>query len=450
MATINQSFNIIITQTNKKIRTMKRILFPAILFFSLGFISACGGKSSTNEEPQAKEEKHEDENNEPGTTSLTQAQMKAIGVELGVIEDKELTSSLKATGVLQVPNQNKASINSIYSGVVKSLLVQPGSKVSKGQTIATIGNPDFIQAQSEYLNVNTKITLAELEVKRQRELNAGNAGALKNLQAAETELRTLRNLKSTLAQQIQLMGINPARLSSGKLISVLAVTSPISGVVSDVKVKMGNYVDVTTPVAEVVDNSQLHLDLSVYEKDLPVLKNNQLIHFTLTNNPGKEYDAQIFSLGSSFEGESKAVSVHAKVMGDKTGLIDGMNVTAIISLEKATVPAVPTEAIVTIQGQDYIFIVSDKEAEAHDYKEGKDSVLHDDKENHDQKEASTTHDEDKRITFKMIPVAKGTTEVGYSQITLLKEISKDARVVVKGAFFVMAKLTNAGEGEHAH
>jgi len=444
-----QSFNIIITQTNKN-RTMKRILIPAILFFSLGFISACGGKNSSKEEPQANEEKHEDENSEPGTTSLTQEQMKAIGVELGVIEDKELTSSLKATGVLRVPNQNKASINSIYSGVVKSLLVQPGSKVYKGQTIATIGNPDFIQAQSEYLNVNTKITLAELEVKRQKELNAGNAGALKNLQAAETELRTLRNLKSTLAQQIQLMGINPARLSSGKLISVLAVISPINGVVSDVKVKMGSYVDVTTPVAEVVDNSQLHLDLSVYEKDLPVLKNNQLIHFTLTNNPGKEYDAQIFSLGSSFEGESKAVSVHAKVMGDKTGLIDGMNVTAIISLEKANVPAIPTDAIVTIQGQDYIFIVTDKKEEAHNNEDGKDSVKQNENADHDHNEKSAPHDKKKSITFKMIPVAKGTTEVGYTQITLLKEIPMDARVVVKGAFFVMAKLTNAGEGEHAH
>ena len=429
---------------------MKRILIPAILFFSLGFISACGGKNSSKEEPQANEEKHEDENSEPGTTSLTQEQMKAIGVELGVIEDKELTSSLKATGVLRVPNQNKASINSIYSGVVKSLLVQPGSKVYKGQTIATIGNPDFIQAQSEYLNVNTKITLAELEVKRQKELNAGNAGALKNLQAAETELRTLRNLKSTLAQQIQLMGINPARLSSGKLISVLAVISPINGVVSDVKVKMGSYVDVTTPVAEVVDNSQLHLDLSVYEKDLPVLKNNQLIHFTLTNNPGKEYDAQIFSLGSSFEGESKAVSVHAKVMGDKTGLIDGMNVTAIISLEKANVPAIPTDAIVTIQGQDYIFIVTDKKEEAHNNEDGKDSVKQNENADHDHNEKSAPHDKKKSITFKMIPVAKGTTEVGYTQITLLKEIPMDARIVVKGAFFVMAQLTNAGEGEHAH
>ena len=298
--------------------------------------------------------------------------------------------------------------------------------------------------------MNAKITFAELEVKRQKELNEGNAGALKNLQSAETELRSLRTLKSTLAQQIQLMGINPARLANGKLISVLAVTSPISGVVSDVKVQMGSYVDVTTPVAEIVDNSQLHLDLSVYEKDLPNLKNNQLIHFTLTNNPGKEYDAQIFSLGSSFEGESKAVSVHAKVMGDKTGLIDGMNVTAIISLQKATVPAVPTDAIVNIAGQDYIFMVTDKHAENEHHEAGKDTVKHDAKEAHDHKETKAGSEEEKGTTFEKIPVAKGTTEVGYTQITLLKEIPKDAKIVVKGAFFVLAKMTNSGEGEHGH
>ena len=429
---------------------MKKFFISAMLFFCFAAITACGGKGSSTTETAATEEKHEDEHENTSTATLTEEQMKTIGVELGVIEEKELTSSLKANGILRVPNQNKASVNSIYSGVIKTLLVQPGSKVGKGQTIATISNPDFIQAQSQYLGVNAKITFAELEVKRQKELNEGNAGALKNLQSAETELRSLRTLKSTLAQQIQLMGINPARLANGKLISVLAVTSPISGVVSDVKVQMGSYVDVTTPVAEIVDNSQLHLDLSVYEKDLPNLKNNQLIHFTLTNNPGKEYDAQIFSLGSSFEGESKAVSVHAKVMGDKTGLIDGMNVTAIISLQKATVPAVPTDAIVNIAGQDYIFMVTDKHAENEHHEAGKDTVKHDAKEAHDHKETKAGSEEEKGTTFEKIPVAKGTTEVGYTQITLLKEIPKDAKIVVKGAFFVLAKMTNSGEGEHGH
>lgn len=435
---------------------MKKLLIILTISTATLLFVSCGATSEESAAaPKTEEGEHEDEHANPNTATLTEEQMKSIGVELGVVEEKSLTSSLKANGVLRVPNQNKASVNSIYSGVIKSLLIQPGSRVSRGQTIATIANPEFIQAQSEYIGVNGKIALAELEVKRQKDLNAGNAGALKNLQAAETELRTLRNIKSTLAQQIQLMGINPSNLSNGKLISVLAVTSPISGVVSNVMLKMGSYVDVSTPIAEIVDNSQLHLDISVYEKDLPKLKNNQIIHFTLTNNPGKEYDAQIFSLGSSFEGESKAVSVHAKVQGEKTGLIDGMNVTAIISLDKTTVPAVPTDAIVNVGGQDFIFIVTDEHAEEEHHEEGKDTVKHDAKEAHDHKEdggkkAEGDHAAGKGTTFEKIPVVKGTTEVGYTQITLLKEIPKDAKIVVKGAFFVLAKMTNSGEGEHGH
>lgn len=423
------------------------VIILAVFAIAITFVS-CESKGDV-EPTKTGETGHEDEHENSNTATLTDEQMKSIGIELGSIEEKQLTASLKTNGVLKVPNQNKASVNSVYSGVIKSLLVQPGNTVRKGQVIATVANPEFVRVQSDYLNVTAKIGLAELEVKRQQELNAGNAGALKNLQAAETELRILRTAKSTHEQQIRLMGINPANLSNGKLISMLSITSPISGVVSDVKVEIGSYIDVSTAVAEIVDNSQLHLDLFVYEKDLPKLKNNQLIHFTLTNNPGKEYDAQIYSLGSSFEGESKAVTVHAKVQGNKTGLIDGMNIIAAISLEKTTGPAVPTDAIVTIAGQDYIFMVTDEHAEEEHNDEGKDSVKHDAKEPHDHKEEGS-HKKEKGLTFEKIPVARGTTDVGYTEITLLKEMPKDAKIVVKGAFFVLAKMTNTGEGEHAH
>lgn len=395
---------------------MKKFLIILIIFTGIIFFVSCTSKDdkeTTKTEEATKEEEHEN----PDEVTLTTEQIKTIGIELGSIEQKQLTASLKTNGVLKVPNQNKASINSVYSGVIKSLLVQPGNNVAKGQIIATIANPEFIQVQSEYLGINSKIVLAEQEYNRQKELNAGNAGALKNLQSAESNLKALHTLKSSLEQQIQLMGISPSSLSNGKLVSVLSVRSPISGVVSNVMVKMGSYVDVTTVVAEIVDNSQLHLDLFVYEKDLPKLKNNQTIHFTVTNNPGKEYDAQIFSLGSSFENESKAISVHAMVKGDKTGLIDGMNITANISLEKATLPAISSEAIVSYQGQDYIFIVDSVDAKN-----------------------NTTF-------FKRVPVVKGTSDVGYSEITLLKEVPADAKVVVKGAFFLLAKQTNIGEEE---
>lgn len=394
---------------------MKKIsAYVIAAVISIGLFS-CGNDPKPEEKEEAKHEEHTE-----GTAALTDAQMKSIGVEIGNIEQKQLTASLKANGVLRVPNQNKAQINSVYPGVIKTLLVQPGNAVTKGQVIATVANPQFITTQEEYLSLTPKITLAQQEVTRQQELIQGNAGALKNLQAAESNLRTMQTRKVSLEEQLRLMGISPATLSTGRLISVIAVRSPINGVVSSVTVKIGSYVDTNTPILDLVDNSQLHLDLFVYEKDLSKLKENQTIHFTLTNNPGKEYDAQIYSLGSSFEDESKAVSVHALVKGDKQGLIDGMNITALISLENITAPAVPTDAIVTMQGQDFIFAVSEKAAHTGE------------------------------TAFEKVPVAKGTTDVGYTQVTLLKNIPPATKIVTKGAFFVQAKLVNTGEGEHEH
>jgi RND family efflux transporter MFP subunit len=411
---------------------MKKPLIITSLLVSLFLLASCKGEKGAEQKEESKTEQaagegeHETHEN-PETVSLTAGQIKSIGVEMGLIEEKELTAALKANGTLKVPNQNRATVNTLYGGVIQTLRIQPGDNVRKGQVIATLANPDFMRLQEEYVAVNDRIELAGLEYNRQKELSAGNAGALKNFQSATTELKTLQTRRNTLTQQIRLMGIEPSQLSSGKLVSILSVKSPISGVVSSVAAQIGSYVDLTSPIAEIVDNSQLHLDLFVYEKDLPKIRNNQIIHFTLTNAPGKEYDARIFSLGSSFEGESKAVSVHAKVMGNKTGLIDGMNITAAVSLEKARVPAVPTDAVVNYQGQDYIFIVADPHG-------------------HSNVQAGV---DEPGITFEKVPVAKGTTDVGYTEITLLKPIPKNAKVVVKGAFFVLAKMTNSGGG-HEH
>jgi RND family efflux transporter MFP subunit len=412
---------------------MRKNSIIVVSFFLIISLLACGGEKTPGKEPPAAEE-HE-EHRDLNTTNLTAEQVRTIGIEFGAIEQKQLTASLKTNGVLRVPNQNKASVNSVYSGVIKSLLVQPGNFVKKGEVIATIANPEFIRVQSDYLNVEAKIHLAELEVKRQSELNAGNAGALKNLQAAETELRTLQTARASYEQQIRLMGVDPSRLTNNKLVSVLSITSPIAGVVSDVKVQMGSFVDVSTAIADIVDNSQLHLDLFVYEKDLPRIQNNQLIHFTLTNSPGKEYDAQIYSLGASFEDESKAVTIHARVLGDKAGLIDGMNITAVISLEKATVAAVPTSAIVSYQGRDYIFFLKEET-------DGTNDVHGTGKQAHVTDTVASAE-----LVFERVPVARGTTDVGYTEITVLNEIPKDAKIVVQGAFFVMAKMTNTGEHE---
>ena len=391
--------------------------------------------AETPKEHIAGEADHED----AGTSTIatiTTEQMKTVGITLGNFENKNLTAVIKANGALRVPNNNKANATSLYGGVIKTLRVQMGDHVSKGQVIATIENPQFIQLQEEYLTIGSRITLAEQEMQRQKELNEGNAGALKNLQNASSELNALRTRKASLYRQIQLMGINPSGVNASNLRASLAVTSPVSGTVSAEFAKIGSYVDVSSPVVEIVNNSLLHLDLQVFEKDLPYIKIGQAVNFTLTNNPTNTYTAKVFNIGSSFENESKTVAVHCTVTGNKTGLIDGMNITGMISIDNVTAATVPNEAIVEADGKNYIFIQAGKDFEKrneHEHKAG---------ENHTIKEEKNT------ISFEKIEIAKGVSELGYTAVTPVKNIPAGAKLVTRGAFFINAKLSNAGDHEH--
>lgn len=392
------------------------------------FLTSCG-KSEKAEEPKEKTEEHS-EHESSEFAELTQEQMNAVGISLGQIEMKELTSVVKANGGLSVPNNNKASATSLYGGVIKTLNVQVGDFVKKGQVIATIANPEFIQLQEDYLTTGSRITFAEQEYRRQRELFDNDAGAKKNLQNADAELKTLRTKRASLQRQIQMMGISPRNVSNQNLRSGLAVTAPISGTISNILLQIGSYINVSSPVAEIVDNSSLHLDLQVFEKDLPSIKVGQKIHFTLTNNPVEEYDAEVYSIGTAFENQSKTIPIHCKVKGNKNGLIDGMNATAVISLDNKLMSAVPNTAITSADGKDYIFLVNDKKAE--DHKDEKSQEKHN----------------EKTVNFERIEVVKGTSEMGYTAITPVKSIPEGTKIATKGAFFINAKLTNSGEHEH--
>lgn len=392
------------------------------------FLTSCG-KSEKAEEPKEKTEEHS-EHESSEFAELTQEQMNAVGISLGQIEMKELTSVVKANGGLSVPNNNKASATSLYGGVIKTLNVQVGDFVRKGQVIATIANPEFIQLQEDYLTTGSRITFAEQEYRRQRELFDNDAGAKKNLQNADSELKTLRTKRASLQRQIQMMGISPGNVSNQNLRTGLAVTAPISGTISNILLQIGSYINVSSPVAEIVDNSSLHLDLQVFEKDLPSIKVGQKIHFTLTNNPVEEYDAEVYSIGTAFENQSKTIPIHCKVKGNKNGLIDGMNATAVISLDNKLMSAVPNTAITSADGKDYIFLVSDKKTE--DHKDEKSQEKHN----------------KKTVNFERIEVVKGTSEMGYTAITPVKSIPEGTKIATKGAFFINAKLTNSGEHEH--
>ncbi|MGO1243272.1 MAG: efflux RND transporter periplasmic adaptor subunit [Sphingobacterium sp.] len=410
-----------------------------VLFYSLVLSIAISLWACTSNQKEEQAHSHDThaghssgEKGAANTVLLTAAQVKNVGIELGTIEQKELSTPLKANGFLIVPNNNKATATTLFGGTIKTLNAQIGDYVKKGQIIAKISNPQFLVLQEEYISVNSRIEFAELELKRQTELYEGNVGAKKNLQSAQTDWSTLSTRKASLAQQIQMMGIQPSTLSNTNLQTSISIKSPINGTVSNVFAKIGSYVGVSSPIIELVENSALHLDLHVFEKDLQLIKVGQKIDFIVTNSPNKSYTAEVYKIGSSFDSDSKTIAVHSNVIGDKTGLIDGMNITGTVNISGELSPAVPSDAIVHADGKYYIFLLKEESAAAQNHQGGANEHKHQD-----------------GVPFERVEVAIGTTLLGYTAIAPVEGIKEGSQIVVSGAFFVNAKLSNTGQG-HSH
>ncbi|MCY1538388.1 hypothetical protein D9M68_739250 [compost metagenome] len=126
-----------------------------------------------------------------------------------------------------------------------------------------------------------------------------------------------------------------------------------------------------------------------------------------------------------------------------------MNITGMVSINNMLTSAVPAEAIVEADGKYYIFIRTAKEAEVHDDH----GHAHDEGEKehgHKDETAAAVHAESKGggMNFEKIEVLKGTTDMGYTAITPVRELPAGTEVVVKGAFFINAAMSNTGGHEH--
>ena len=404
------------TNMKSRIRLLQSLftLITLFAFFSCGN-SDPANKAQHDDEPQPKNNK---------VVRITQKQFKAINIQLGRIEQKNLTDVLKVTGFLKVPPQNKANITSISGGTVQSILVREGDYVNKGQMLATLIDPALVRMQEEFLDAQSKIAFAEAEYQRQKELTQKNVSAQKTFQQVQSDYLSLKAKLSSLSQQLILLGIESNAITPDHIETVISIKSPISGNISHINVNIGSNLSPADELMDVVDNSQLHVDLFVFEQDFSKIREGQSVDVMLTNLPGKQYTAKIFAVGSAFEGESKSIPVHAAITGDKTGLIEGMNVVANVNIEDKTTSAILSTAVVSSGGADYVFIRNN----------GHESIA---------------HLTDEELSFRQIPVKKGVTNDTYSEITPLEEIPEDAEVVTNGAFYLLSILTNEGE-EHEH
>jgi len=404
-----------------------KLLTHALTISVLLAIGACS-QNAPNEQEHTEEEGHAE------ALELSESQMHAVGITLGKIESKNLKSVVKANGQLDVPPQNKAEVHPLIGGVVRKIFVLEGSYVRKGQTLVMLENPDYVQIQQDYLASKSALVFATREYERQKELMAAKAGTGKVFEQAEANYTAEQSRFRTLTRQLGQMGISVNALNKGAVITQIAVTAPINGVVGHIPVTTGSFAETTQVLMNITDNSKIHCDLLVYEKDLFKVKTGQQVDFILTNQNNQQITGKIYGVNKNFEADTKAVIAHALIDNrSNKDLIPGMYVSASINVGNHTTRAVPLDAVVSAQGKSYIFMVDDTpEKEGHHQEE--------------EAENGQSKEPEKHYRFKQMEVATGVSDLGYIEITPLTELAQDVVIVTKGAFYVQSK--GAGGSEH--
>ncbi|MBL0315712.1 MAG: efflux RND transporter periplasmic adaptor subunit [Flavobacteriales bacterium] len=425
---------------------MKFVLISTIIAITL---ASCGGSA----DPHAGHD-HGGGGPEGSSVVLSPKQMSSLGLTLDSLHQRSIADAIRLTGFISVPPQNRADIASPAEGIVQNILVSEGEAVSKGQSLATISNPSFIQLQQDYLESRTQLSFSEMEYKRQQELNSGNVNSKKTLQEAEANYKTLLVRSNAHAKQLELLGINATSLSSENLTSSIVVKSPVSGTVSHISITLGTNVQFATTLMSVVDNSAAKLEILVFEKDISLIHSGQAVSFTLANTPDKIYAGQVSNIGSSFENETKAVKARAEITGGRSGLIDGMNANVILSGDGQLVDCVKDAAIVNYQGVDVIFVYSDAMQHdllhsGHEHEAHSDEHAAEGEHAHEEEAHEDAEPEAGSIAFLKIAVKRGASAGGFTEIIPLQALPEDARIVVNGAFYVLAAITNQGEA-HSH
>lgn len=375
---------------------MKHVLY--ILFLSI-ILSACGSKKQ--EEPATP--KPEVAN----LVTLTAAQLASSKIETGKVEEKSISAIIKVNGKIDVPPQNMISVSMPLGGFLRSTKLLPGMHISKGEVIGVMEDQQYVQLQQDYLTTKSKLAYLEAEFLRQKELNQSKATSDKIFQQTQMDYQTQKINLGALAEKLKLIHINPQQVSENNISRSVNIYSPITGFVSSVKVNTGKYVNPADILFELVNPDDIHLNLQIFERDLPKLAIGQKLLAYTNNNPGKKYPCEISIISHDLSPERTA-DVHCHFENYDKNLFPGTYMNAEIKLKSQQSPALPEEAIVAYEGVNYVFIQKAPDQ------------------------------------FLMTAIETGTKENGF--IEIMNSSSFDGKTIVtKGAYTLLMALKNKPE-----
>lgn len=257
-------------------------------------------------------------------------------VVLSDVEQKAFTHEIRVQG--NVETDEDITLSAEMGGLITSISVKEGQKVSKGQVIAQV---DASVLSSNVSEIQTQLEYAEYMLKKQEELQKRGVGSEFDLETAKNQVNSLKASMRSLNTQ------------RGKAV----IRAPFSGVVDQVFARNGQMAGPSSPIVRLVNNAKIDIVSSISEKHFSSVKVGTPIRVSFPNYIDTSIILNITNVGNYIEPTNRTFRIMATVPNNSMFLPNMLAEVSITDMNVADGTVIPSKSILKDQdNKDFVFM----------------------------------------------------------------------------------------------
>ncbi|HUF04381.1 MAG TPA: efflux RND transporter periplasmic adaptor subunit [Aridibacter sp.] len=300
---------------------------------------------------------------------LAMAESKYLAMKAELVEAERRYKRALSLSAISEESRNELDSTTAALRAAEALLAEKRSNFERSQKLVKIGSISrkaFENATTEFETAKAKLAEAENRFERARRLLEVNPARNNELDRTLTNLRTMQADVAAQREQLLVLGLPKRTLdalnSSSQVSSLLPVTAPISGTLTERMINGGETVSANSKVGTVTDLSTVWVIGQVYEKDLGKVRVGSGASVRSDSYPGELFRGNVSYIDPAVDERTRTAQVRVELAnpGEKLKLGMYVNVAlATIGGSERTAPLVPKAAVQTIGADTFVFLATD-------------------------------------------------------------------------------------------
>jgi len=242
------------------------------------------------------------------------------------------------SGVLDA--ERTATLRAELGAQVTAVLAEQGMTVASGQVLvrldATGIRDQYRSAQSGLKSAETAAELAQGDLARDQRL----------LEAGALAQRQLEGSRRAALQADAMLADARARYATAELnLRRTEIRAPFAGIVATRTARVGDIVQVGTPIATVIDPKSLRLEAQVPVDQLSQIKVGTTVLFTISGNEGKQFRGEVARVSPAVDPATRQVPIVVRLPNNEGSLVSGLFIDGRVATESRAGITVPALAV---------------------------------------------------------------------------------------------------------